>query len=317
MKKFIIILLSLFIFSCGKKEKCVDVNGLSWEWKFNDADKRAVSNRNEVVKKINEIDSLNNYIKGLEIDYKIAEESSNNYKDKIDKIKSVFKGKPTDYEMSQAKKKSKQKDYFKETPYKTFEEFIVYWCKDDGIKPFVKKHNIPARTILTRWWKETRGGTSGSAGKQGATFAIKAKKGDKIIYAPDDDFVNGKKVKSKFKKYPSRAAAIDDFCVLLKTRNPIYMERFKAWDKLHPKMADWKKWSLALQVHPRLSKSRDAYASQYVEAYKKKNGKIGYRHMKTHKEITGKEFYKKRKSSSDRSIDLTMKYDKLFKKYGY
>tara|TARA_R110000744_G_scaffold114523_1_gene214214 strand:+ start:7717 stop:8745 length:1029 start_codon:yes stop_codon:yes gene_type:complete len=326
------IVIIAYLFGQGGDDKLMSVMPtpapIDYAAKYFSEKNRADSLQIEEFKKWETYIKLTEYTKRIEGDYKIVEERSNFYKGKIDAIKKHFaESEVKDRVLSGLSSASSlprdNTNYFKDTPYETFEEFIVYWGEHQGMAPYAKKHDIPARTIITRLWKETRGGKAGSAGKQGAIFAEKAKKGDKVIYAPDDDFdKNGKKIKSKFKKYNSRAEAIDGFCILLKQGNKgRYWSRYNAWKKEKPKMEKWKCWAYAMQVHPvSVRLSWYSYASQWVEMYGGKDNPK-YRYMigskNSGKTITAYEFWKIRKSSSDRSIELTMKHDKLFKKYGY
>ena len=164
-------------------------------------------------------------------------------------------------------------------------DYVDYWYNTISIQRFEDNHGIEQEVILSKMWLETHGGHRG-AGRRGALFGIKRKKGSKRKSIKGYDAVDAEAV--DYAGYDAGWEAISHFCKFIK--KPLYQERFEAWQVVLPDYPEWHLRLLSLQVHPDRSKSKLAYAA------------VGC------KDGTKAGCYRKRKEHAEKGIDFVIKY---------
>lgn len=164
-------------------------------------------------------------------------------------------------------------------------EFVDYWYNTISLQRFEEVKGIEQEVILSKLWLETHGGHRG-AGRRGALFGIKRKKGSTRKSIKGYDNVDDESV--DYAGYSAGWESISHFCDFIK--KPLYQTRFEAWQKVLPDYPEWHLRLLSLQVHPDRSKSRLAYAA------------VGC------KDGTTAKCYAKRKAHADKAIEFVIKY---------
>lgn len=178
--------------------------------------------------------------------------------------------------------------------------YLKYYTDNDGIggpaRPYITNEKkrwatVPPEILLAKIWHESHGGHSPLAKKDPTQLlGIKGRNGVKGYDGTDKENV-------QYKSYPSRFHCMLDFTLLLaqvkgkkRSATTVYQQRFIDWKKIpaskiaqnyNVKLAtdnpnniqpDWWYWSLAMQAHPELKKSKMAYAQCGCTKREMKNG---------------------------------------------
>lgn len=164
-------------------------------------------------------------------------------------------------------------------------EYVHFWYNSIAMQEFEDVKGIEQEVILSKLWLETHGGHRG-AGRRGAIFGIKRKRGSKRQSIKGYDDVDNEAV--DYAGYDAGWEAISHFCEFIK--KPLYQKRFEAWQEIMPDYPEWHLRLLSLQVHPDMSKSKLAYAA------------VGC------KDGTNSKCYRKRKEHAQKGIDFVIRY---------
>ena len=164
-------------------------------------------------------------------------------------------------------------------------QFVDHWYSSIALQKFEEAHGIEQEVILAKMWLETHGGHLG-AGRRGAIFGIKRKRGSKRKSIKGYDNVDNEAV--DYAGYEFGWQAISHFCQFIK--KPLYQTRFEAWQEILPDYPEWHLRLLSLQVHPDKSKSKLAYAA------------VGC------KDGTKDRCYRKRMEHAQKGIDFVIRY---------